>query len=1127
MRAVVFVLLGVLGMAAVAAGGVVGEATVISLDPAAWEAVPADGVGLRLMEGVGPGGRPALRLDFDFGGRGGWAAARYPVDLELPESFELRFALRGEGTANHLEVKLVDPSGDNVWWHVQRELEWPEEWTPARIKQRQISFAWGPLPEQERIGGPTRIGAIEIAITAGGGGDGSVWLADLAVTPVEAARPPEGPPEAESSSAQPGYPASAALDGERGTSWRPAAAAFEGRREAVLRPEGAGAGPVSAGEGSGASLTVDLRGQVELGGLSLYWEPGRSPERFRVELSEDGGSWEAAREVGSAGAPESHLRLPDAEAQLLRLVLDAGACPAGCGLAELTVRPLAFGESPNAFFEALAREAPRGAYPRGFSGEAVYWTVVGLPVDPQEGLLSEDGALEGGERAFSLEPFLFLERNGEGYSVPERTQSAETPPGRMDRRLWTWADVEAEQSLAERDLPLPTVTWRLPGARMELSVLPIRDPLHAGFHSTLLARYRVTNEGAERLRGRLFLAVRPFQVNPPYQFLNVAGGVAPIHSLECTREGLRVDAEQRLWTAPLAAACGAQTFDRGRLTDALAAGRVPADRAAADPVGAASAALAWELDLAPGEAKDSVVALPLSREATAHAVSLAAGGPAAFAAAEAEARRWWRAALGPLELDLPAAAEPLARTLRSSLAWILVHQDLAALQPGSRAYARSWIRDGALTGSALLRFGHAGAARAFAEWFAGFQYPDGKVPCCVDRRGADPVPEHDSHGQLVHLIAEVYRFTGDRAFAERMFPHAAAAVAHIEALRQERRTPEYRKPERLAFFGLLPESISHEGYAAKPVHSYWDDVFAHRGLDDAVGLALTLGRPELAAEWARRRDELRADLLASIERVRTRDRLAYIPGSADLGDFDSTATTVALDPGGLGPHLPAAALEATFERFWSELGARRAGSGAWDAYTPYEIRHVGAFVRLGGRWRARAHELLDAYLADRRPVGWNGWPEVVTRDPREPRFLGDLPHGWVASDFIRSVLDLFAYEDRDGRALVLGAGVPEGWLAAPEGIAVRRLGTPWGELSYRLARLSSAAGGGVRYRLEAPPATGRPLRAPPGGLVFTWPLAGSLGEALVDGRPVEIGADGRVVVHGVPTTVDLLPREVQ
>jgi hypothetical protein len=36
----------------------------------------------------------------------------------------------------------------------------------------------------------------------------------------------------------------------------------------------------------------------------------------------------------------------------------------------------------------------------------------------------------------------------------------------------------------------------------------------------------------------------------------------------------------------------------------------------------------------------------------------------------------------------------------------------------------------------------------------------------VDWRGADPVPEHDSHGELIFAVAEVWRYTKDRAFLE-------------------------------------------------------------------------------------------------------------------------------------------------------------------------------------------------------------------------------------------------------------------------------------------------------------------------------------------------------------------------
>ncbi|HEX6202775.1 MAG TPA: hypothetical protein VF100_07220, partial [Thermoanaerobaculia bacterium] len=120
-----------LGLLAAGVAGATGEPIAIPLAPGAWEALPADGVALGLAAAAGPGGEPALSLDFDFGGRGGWAAARHEVDLALPESYEIRFALRGEGTPNHLEIKLVE--GDDVWWHVRRDVAWPAEWTPVRI----------------------------------------------------------------------------------------------------------------------------------------------------------------------------------------------------------------------------------------------------------------------------------------------------------------------------------------------------------------------------------------------------------------------------------------------------------------------------------------------------------------------------------------------------------------------------------------------------------------------------------------------------------------------------------------------------------------------------------------------------------------------------------------------------------------------------------------------------------------------------------------------------------------------------------------------------------------------------------------------------------------------------------
>ncbi|MEP7010296.1 MAG: coagulation factor 5/8 type domain-containing protein [Acidobacteriota bacterium] len=1008
------------------------------LDPAAWRALPSDGVSLAIAADGQPG-QPALRLDYDFHGKAGWAAARRSLDIELPATWELRFDLRGEGPPNHLEVKLLD-AHENVYWHVLRNVAWPKAAETVRVKERQVAFAWGPdsgAPPPLR-----RIAELELTVTAATGGHGTVWISNLEVVP---------------------------------------------RQEPSASPKALDLTKSSPNEKGEQEIAIDLGGLTELGGLTLRWEPGRAPGRVALEISEDGSTFRPVREAEPRGAARTDFYLPESEARALRLHLREPG-PKGFGIAGAEIRPLSVGASRNAFVSMLASEVPRGAYPRAFLNEQSYWTVVGVDKDPVEMLVSEDGTIELTELAerYSLEPFVRLnEPNG---------------------RLITWANSSITQSLAEGDLPIPTVTWEFPADHpaLRLSITALATPVPGG--SALLARYHLANLSTTRRTGTLQLAARPFQVNPPQQFLNDPGGVSRLSHLAGDEHGLAIEGEPSLFVSP-AAKFGAMTFDEGSPFERLAAGTLPRRTEVNDPEAQATGILAWPFDLAPGASLEVIAAGGSNPEARGAAAKIAAGGGERFAALEREVSANWRQRLSRVGLDLPPAAAPIARAIRSSLAWVLIHRDGPALQPGSRAYARSWIRDGALTGVALLRLGEVDTAREFVEWFSGFQSADGTVPCCVDKRGADSVPEHDSHGELIHLITEVYRYGKDRAWAEKMLPVVARAVDHLEALRQSRRTEDWKGKDA---FGLLPESISHEGYSAKAVHSYWDDFFAYRGLEDAVDLAHALGHEDFAAKWGARRDEFRADLLASIEHTRERAKIAYIPGSEDLADFDSTATTIALDPAGLEGYLPKAALDATFERFYAELSARRSGAKEWEIYTPYEIRHIGAFLRLG--WKERALSALDFYLADRRPVPWNQWPEVVSRDPRQAHFIGDLPHGWVATDFVRSALDLFAYERRGDHSLVLAAGVSAAWLDRPEGIAVRDLRTPWGTLTYRLAR----RGTGVHYEIAE-----KGLELPPGGLVLSWPLEGRAGGVWVDGKPAAIGPDGTFTLRQLPAMVDL------
>jgi len=237
------------------------------------------------------------------------------------------------------------------------------------------------------------------------------------------------------------------------------------------------------------------------------------------------------------------------------------------------------------------------------------------------------------------------------------------------------------------------------------------------------------------------------------------------------------------------------------------------------------------------------------------------------------------------------------------------------------------------------------------------------------------------------------------------------------------------------------------------MHSYWDDFFTAKGLADATYLAHGLGFIRDEKRFMVIRDEFERDLLASIRGAMAMKQIDFIPGSVELGDFDPTSTTIAISPGGQLGKLPATALARTFDRYFDESRSRALGVKQWDAYTPYEWRTVGTFIRLGQP--QRAYELTNFFMRGQRPPEWRQWAEVVWRDPKTPKFIGDMPHGWVASDFLRSVLDMFAY-DRDDGALVIGAGILPEWATQTPGVTARNLDTHQGVVSFSMRGTNKA-----------------------------------------------------------------------
>jgi len=1014
-------------------------------DLSGWNPVASGHAELHISKDTGPAGA-AMRLDFDFKGGGGFVVARRRFSLPLPDAYAFSFRLRGAAPRNKFEFKLVDPGGKNVWRYHQEAFEFTPEWQPLLIRSSQIEFAWGPAGG----GRMTEVGAIELVIAAGPGGKGTVWISDLQCEDRSFA----SIPAVAASSAVSGHEPRCAVDRDRESSWR------------------------SVPSADPQWFLIDLEEEHEYGGLIIQWDAAAPAHSFTVQASNDATEWKTAYSAKRAAATRSYVYLPGSSSRYIRLDLQAADTQRGVGIINVEVQPFEFSRSINEFFHNVAASEPRGHYPKYWCRQQTYWSPVGIPNGVTRALLNEEGMVEVDEGTFSIEPFLMV-----------------------DGKLITWADAAPMQHLEAGYLPMPSSVWRADDVVLSVTAFAIGESTGA----VLYIRYRVGHAGNSRRAVRLFAALRPFQVTPPWQSFRALGGVSPIRDIACRGDAIWVNGCKAIISLSPTTQIGATTFDEG-IMQYLDTGALPGATDVHDDFGYASGALCYDLDVAPGVPQDVYLAIPFSSRAETHAAPLLAAGVSGAQQFEAAARQW-QAKLAVVDIRLPGEAHAAIDTLKTCAAHILINRDGPALQPGPRRYTRSWIRDGAIMGAALLRVGCTDAMRDFIRWYARYQRDDGFVPCCVDRDGPDWLVEHDSHGQLVYAVMEDFRFTRDRAFLAEMWPAVAKAVGCIERLRNSRLTPEFQTAEKRACYGLLPESASHEGYLAHPVHSYWDDFWALRGLKDAAAMAEILGDSAQARRIAALRDDFATTLYASIRTTIAERQLNYIPGSVEWADFDPTATANAIAMLDESANLPQDAVNRMFETYFAGFRDKHAGKIDWANYTPYEIRIIGALVHLGKRQSAL--ELLDFFLSDRRPLPWNQWPEIAWRDPTSPGHLGDVPHTWIGAEYILSLLSMFAFEREADQSLVIGAGLRSEWLDG-DGVQVHGLPTWYGQLNFTVRREPT---GSVRLLLDGD------LVLPAGKIVARLPVDRPPREVVVNGKPVRDFAVDEAVIDAFPADV--------
>src|SRR5690606_35935745 len=109
-------------------------------------------------------------------------------------------------------------TGDNVWWVQRPRFQFAGDWRRISFRRRHVTFAWGPIG-----GGEIRdVAALEIAITAGPGGTGTLWIDDLTITPLDPVLPYDLTPVVSASTTARGADPAAVIDADTASVWRSA-----------------------------------------------------------------------------------------------------------------------------------------------------------------------------------------------------------------------------------------------------------------------------------------------------------------------------------------------------------------------------------------------------------------------------------------------------------------------------------------------------------------------------------------------------------------------------------------------------------------------------------------------------------------------------------------------------------------------------------------------------------------------------------------------------------------------------------------------------------------------------------------------------------------------------------------
>ena len=416
---------------------------------------------------------------------------------------------------------------------------------------------------------------------------------------------------------------------------------------------------------------------------------------------------------------------------------------------------------------------------------------------------------------------------------------------------------------------------------------------------------------------------------------------------------------------------------------------------------------------------------------------------------------------------------------------MLILADDGEIHPGPTIYDSFWIRDSSVEAIACALAGDDGLAgsqlgRHHLEVFQTGTNWIGPARAYGFFGGQHEQDSHewDANGEALWAFGKFDRIQGPSvAFGAKVYwPYVLQGARWIR---------DNRAPDGIMLSGW---SAEHIGDANQP--HYWDDLWSLAGLYEAARLAERLKAAEVAELWAAF-DSLKAATAASIRWVLTQQHNegqweTFVPSGpgGDRGLYSTIIGAVAyFHPtrlyfgAKLGDDIDLA-FRLTLDTIWSHFvqgGFRHDKS--WQAYGPYlTLQLAHAFLLLGDL--DRMDQLLGWAIgnaafakvsrfdgaAEQWQVTTGTWNEQhaytvsdnFTAMPFHVWYMGDMPHGWAAAEFmllLREILFFEAGED-DIRQLYIAPGVLPRWLSGNGGqsVTVTNAATTYGTaFGYTLA----------------------------------------------------------------------------